>query len=377
MEKIRILHCLETIGSGGAEQLRYNLARYLDKDKFEQKIVCTHQVGVIPTYLEALGVEVFAVGNMDSPFHLTRYRAVSRIIRNYKPHIVHGAVFEGLMLGTMSGRWNKVPVVIIEETADPVDRSWRGNLLMRICGNLSDRVVAVSDASGDYVRTVLGIAEPKLQVIYNAVAKPSYPSADTTNRLKAELGIGASDFVVGSVGRLLDDTKKVSDLIKAMALLQHDIPNSKLLVVGDGQDKDMLIELCKQMSLTERVIFAGYQGETAPYYSCMDLFALASQKEAFGLVLVEAMFFQLPVVATAVGGIKQVVKHGETGLLVEKSNPVALAAAIKELYADPERRKAFGANGLLRAEQKFSMPQYVDNISNLYLELCRRKAIVT
>jgi glycosyltransferase involved in cell wall biosynthesis len=375
MEKIRVLHCLETVGSGGVEQLRYNLARYLDKERFEQKIVCTHKYGMIPEYLEGIGMEIIAVGNMDSPFHLARYRAVSKIIRSYKPHIVHGAVFEGLMMGTIAGRWNKVPGIIIEETSDPVDRSWRGNLLMRLAGALAHKVVAESDAAGDYVRSVLGIREPKLQVIHNAADKPIFPSAEETAELKAALGIGNHDFVVGSVGRLFDDHKKVSDLIKAVAILKEAIPEIKLLVVGDGNDRDNLIRLCQELSIQDRVIFAGYQGNTAPYYACMDLFAIASQREAFGIVLVEAMYFQLPVVATAVGGIKQVVKDGETGILVEKNNPHTIANAIRDLHGDPDKRKRFGFSGLQRAEQEFSVSKYVKSIDELYTKLSSRKGI--
>jgi glycosyltransferase involved in cell wall biosynthesis len=375
MEKIRILHCLETVGSGGVEQLRYNLARYMDKDIFEQKIVCTWAVGVLPDKFDTEGVQVIPIGDLRSPFHIQQYRKVMKIIREYKPHLVHGAVFEGVSLATVAGKMAGTPGVIIEETSDPADRNWKGNMLMRLYGRWADKVVAVSEAGGEYIRSVLKVVEPKLQVIPNGVATPLYPDSAATAALKTALGISGDDFVVGSVGRLFDDHKKFSDLIKAVSLLGDRCPGLKLLIVGDGPDADKLKALCSGLGLDKRVIFVGYQGDTAPYYACMDLFALASQREAFGLVLVEAMFFRLAVVATAVGGIKNVVLDKETGLLVDKNAPAALAEGIYQLYADPERREAFGQAGYSRAETEFSIATYIQRMTGLYTDLVQKKGI--
>jgi glycosyltransferase involved in cell wall biosynthesis len=373
MEKIRILHCLETIGSGGVEQLRYNLSRYLDKGRFEQKIICTKAIGVLPERMAEQGMEVIPVGIFHSPFHIDRYRKVLKVIREYKPHIVHGAVFEGLTMGTVAGWLARVPVIIIEETADPVDRTWRGDFLMRLFARLSDKVVAESQAAGEYVRSVVRVKEPRLQVINNGVDIPLYPDERSLLSLKESLGIVQGDFVVGSVGRLLDSHKRVSDLIRAVALLKERNVLVKLLIVGDGPDREALRQLCLELGVRDTVIFAGYQGDTAPYFACMDLFALASQMEAFGLVLVEAMLFKLPVVATAVGGIKQVVVNGKTGLLVDKNSPNQLSDAIADLYGDGARRKAFGEAGYQRAMDEYTISLYVSRIDRLYTDLYYQK----
>ncbi len=375
MSKIRILHTLETIGSGGVEQLRYLLAKGLDKIEFEQRIVCTQALGVLPDRLRAEGMDVMPVGLLQSPFQLSRYQSVIRIIKAYKPHIIHGAVFEGISLGVVAGRITRVPGIIIEETSDPVDRSWKGNALMRLYAGFSDRVIAASEAAGDYVRTVVHIREPKLQVVNNGVAEPEQPTPIQIERLKADLGIRPHDFVIGSVGRLFDDHKKFSDLIKAVARLKERQIPVKLLIIGDGQDRANLEALASELGLQSSVIFAGYQGDTAPYFALMNLFALASQREAFGLVLVEAMFFKLPVVATAVGGIKYVVEDGQTGRLVEKNNPSALAEAIEDLYKDPLKRSLYGDAGWKRAKAHFTAETYVEKIRKVYLELATQKGI--
>lgn len=371
-----MLHCLETIGSGGVEQLRYNISKYLDKEHFEQKIICTHAVGVLPEKMQEQGMQVIPIGRFRSPFHVARYRRVLREIRNFNPHIVHGAVFEGITMGAIAGKIARVPGIVIEETSDPVDRSRKGHFLMRMLCLLSDRVVAESAAGADYLRSRIKLEEPKLQTIINGVDFPVYPGEEATRSLKSRLGIAPGDFVVGSVGRLLDSHKRFSDLIRAAALLKQKGIPVKLLIVGDGPDLDMLNDLCIALGVREDVFFVGYQGNTAPYFACMDLFALASQMEAFGLVLVDAMLFKLPVVATSVGGIKYVVADGKTGILVDKNAPDLLAGAIGTLFYDEGKRKMLGDAGYQRAMQEFTAPVYVRNIERLYRDLLRSKGIL-
>jgi L-malate glycosyltransferase len=377
MEKIRVLHCLESIGLGGVEQLRYSISKYLDKDHFEQKIICTREFGVLPAKMRAQGMEVIPIGGFDSPFHFARYRRVIQEIRKFKPHIIHGAVFEGVTMGVVAGKIARVPAIVIEETSDPVDRSWRGNLLMRLFCWMSDRVVAEAAAGEEYLRSKIKIKEPKLQLIINGVDFPVYPTEESSRLLKDQLGIKPGDFVVGSIGRLLDAHKRFSDLIKAIALLKERNVLVKLLIVGDGPDMDMLRSLSVSLGIEEDILFVGYQGNTAPYYACMDIFSLASQTEAFGLVLVDAMLFRLPVVATSVGGIKYVVADGQTGILVPKNSPAPLAAAIETFFYDEGKRRLFGEAGYVRAMEKFTAPVYVKNIEKLYRDVLRSKGVLT
>lgn len=369
-----MLHCLETIGSGGVEQTRYSLSRHLDREGFEQMIVCTQELGILPGKMRENGVAVEAIGLVPYPFHPGRVRSVLRVIARYRPHIIHGAVFEGVTLAAVAGRLGHVPGVIVEETHDPVDRNWKGHLLMRGLSAMADRVIAVSPTVGDYVRNTLHIQEPRLRIVNNGVELQEEEPGEAVAHLRASLGIGPGETVIGSVGRLLDAHKRFSDLIRAMALLKKDGLRPRLLLVGDGPDRAMLEGLSRDLEVEDLVVFAGYQGNTRPYYQCMDLFALASAMEAFGLVAAEAMLCRLPVVASSVGGLRDVVREGETGFLVEPLSPPAFAEAIRGLLADPLLRKQMGDAGYRRALSEYTGAAYAGRIAAVYSDLYREKS---
>ena len=146
MNKIKILHIQETIGSGGVERRRLSIAKHLDKKLFEQKFVCTFAKGNIPDEIRSYGYEVIAIGQLKSPFDWSQHKKILKIIEDYKPDIIHGAVFEGVTMATINGFIKKVPIIIIEETSFPINRSWKANLLMKLFAKISNKIIGVSQA---------------------------------------------------------------------------------------------------------------------------------------------------------------------------------------------------------------------------------------
>ncbi|MEE4461522.1 glycosyltransferase [Azotobacter chroococcum] len=373
MDKIRILHCLETVGSGGVEQRRLTLARQLDSARYEQSLVCTKAVGALPARFAEAGCPLHAVGVFRGVLDREPYRQALRVVREFRPHIIHGAVFEGVSLATILGRLARVPVIIGEETSDPVNRRWRGHLLLRLLGALSHQMVAVSPAVEQYLLGRLHLPRSKVTLINNGVAEMAPPDENQIRALRERLELAPEHFVIGTVGRLLDRHKRVSDLIRALAALLPACPEARLLVVGKGPDEGMLRELAGQLGVAAQVRFAGYQADPQPCYALMDVFALASAMEAFGLVLVEAMYAGLPVVATRVGGIPGVVDEGASGLLVPPGQPPALAEAILELRRDPARRQSMGRAGQALATTNFGAERYVRDVDHLYQRLAAQR----
>lgn len=374
--KIRVLHCIESIHSGGVEKTREIFARLYDKNIFELKIVCTRATGPIVNSLRDEGVELIEIGIFDKVWRIGRYKNVLKVINEFKPHIIHGAVFEGVILASIAGYIGRVPVIILEETSDPQNRTPKATYLLKFLSGLSDKVIGVSPAVFSYLNDTARINESKLRLINNGVYPPVHMVEDSLQKLKKELGIQDGDVIIGSVGRLRNFHKLITDLVDALALTNDAFPNLKLLIVGDGEDREMIEDYIKTKELAERVIMVGFQPDPHPYFEIMDIFAIVSHMEAFGLVVVEAMFHKLPIIASKVGGLKDIVVHNKTGLLVDAHQPNQIADAIRKFLGDRNLMISMGEAGYERAHSDYSARRYVKDIENLYMELLSQKQII-
>jgi glycosyltransferase involved in cell wall biosynthesis len=373
---IRVLHIQETMGSGGVERLRLSLSKLLDKDKYELKIICTHTGGSIKEEIEKEGTEVIAIGQFKGIFDYKKHREVQKIINTFQPHIIHGAVFEGVTMAAINGYIKKVPVILLEETSDPKNRSWKGNLLMKFFVKLSDAIIGVSPGVVDYLENTLKLPKHKIFLVNNGVVLPREISRTEIAELKVSLGINSNDIVIGSVGRMLqDENKRFSDLIKAFAIVCKTHSNVKLLLVGSGPEVEKYKKLSEELAISDKVIFTGYQSDVALYYRVMNIFVLVSAYEAFGLVLAEAMLSKLPVVATKVGGMKYIVDDTKTGFLVKPFDVNAIAEKLNVLCFDEELRTNFGNNGFTKAIANYTEKQYVNNLFTLYQKLLKKNKI--
>jgi glycosyltransferase involved in cell wall biosynthesis len=370
---LRILHCLENISWGGVEQRRLLLARGLDGARFQQRILCTRAIGPLAGEMREAGMPVDEIGAFRlSVLDPQRYRRALKVIRDFRPHIIHGAVFEGTAVAMVAGGLAGVPVKIAEETSDPVDRTWRGHLLIKALFSRADVVIGVSPAVAGYLQR-LGITDSKRQLIWNSALPPRAIPIEQRNARRAELRLAESDFVAGTVARLDDDHKRVSDLIDALARTGEPTSAMKLLIVGDGPDRAALEARARAKGVGDRCRFVGFQRDTSLYYSLMDVFVLASSREAFGLVLAEAMMAGLPVVGTNVGGIPHVLDGGSAGLLVPPFDPAGLAGAIQFLRDDPVQRRELAARGKRLAESRYRPERYIADITRLYESLAEAK----
>ena len=374
-KKIKILHIQETIGSGGVERRRLSLAKHLDRNLFDQLFVCTVEKGNIPGEIRSLGFDVISIGKLKSPFDWSQHKKIQKIINDYKPDIIHGAVFEGVTMAAVNGWIKKVPVVIVEETSDPQNRSWKGNLLMKALSFLADKFVGVSQGVTDeYLKAKLKISDKKVILVNNGVAIPRDVSTTEISEAKMKWGIKENDFVIGSTGRMLSDShKRFSDLIKAFANFSKKNDHAKLILIGEGPERAGYEKLAQDLQMSDKVIFTGYQSDVALFYRMMDVFAMVSAREAFGLVLAEAMLNKLPVIATRVGGMKYIVEDHHTGFLVEPFKIDEMSEKFENLFNNSQNRTKMGENGFEIAMTQYTEAVYVKKIETLYLDAFKQK----
>lgn len=345
------------------------MAQGLGSDHYEHALICQEASGPIPGILRDAGWTIHEIGLAPGILSPAWHSRAYEIAKAFQPDIVHGAVYEGEALACGIGMRMPRVKVVMEETSDPVNRRWTGNALMRAMCLRANACVGVSPRVTDYLREILGIPERKIRLINNAVAIVAPPAPDRLAEMRTALGIDESDVIIGSVGRVYDDHKRFSDIIRALPIIRSAKQKTRLLIVGDGPDRAILERLAEELGLTDAVIFAGYQGSPRDFYHLMDVFVLASAHEAFGLVLLEAMLSEVPVVASDVGGIPFVLDHGKAGLLVQPMQPREIATAVLTLLQDQQAVQAYQTAGLVRARSAFSAEGYVKEVSNLYADL--------
>jgi len=342
------------------------LARLLDPERYEQRLLVRSSNGTLSAAIQSAGTSIVEIGDgrLFKPAVLAR---AVKVAREFRPHIVHGAVFEGIGAAVVAGRACGARVVV-EETSHATNRSRAGHALFRALAAVSDACVAISPAVGDYLVEVTGVSRAKVTVIPNGVFAPAPPTAPGAE-LRRSLGLPEAALVVGTVCRLNDDShKRVSDLLRALLQLS----NVHLLIVGEGPERHALERLALDLGVEQRAHFVGYRDDVGNAYATMDVFALVSAREGFGLSLAEAMLAHLPVVATAVGGIRDIVVHEQTGLLVPPADVDAIAAALRRLLDAPEQRRIFADAGRDRAQRLFSAERYARDIDAFYRRLLKR-----
>ena len=336
---------------GGAEVHVIALCRKLAARGHHVTAVCPRGRPLV-TELRHHGIDLWAPRTTGKFDPLTLARLAARLRRD-RVDVLHTHLSTGSLIGSLAARLAGVPAVA---TVHGLNR--------RTCFNYARRVIAISQA----VRRNLieqGLPDSRVTVIYNGVEWQRYREVPHAGALRAELGFSADDLVIGAVGRLGPE-KGHFYLIEATALAARAGLPLRLLIVGEGRQRQVLEDTAHRCGIAERVTFAGFQRDVRPYQAAMDIFCLPSLKEGLSLSALEAMAVGKPVIASRVGGTPEVVIEGESGMLVEAANATALAEAILALARDPQRARRMGEAGRVRVERYFDLERMVDQIEEVY-----------
>jgi glycosyltransferase involved in cell wall biosynthesis len=369
---LKVLQVIPTLDRSGAEKQMVLLAAGLPRERFAVEVAALTRLGPLESDLKAAGVPVTLIGKRFKADPLALMRLV-RFMRSRRFDVVQTWIFAANVYGRIAARRAKVPVVVTAEMA--VDL-WKGRMELAIDRRLSrwtDRVVGNSQAVADFYRDQVGIPTEKLAVIASGIGDEEPPVVDRA-AVRAELGIEPEAPVVLFAGRLAAQ-KAVEDLLKAADLLQHLRPDLVWLLAGDGPEREGLETMARAFELGRRVRFLGHREDVPRLLALADLLVLPSRYEGLPNVVLEAMRFRKPVVATAAPGTTEVVVDGVTGRLVPIGKPPALAQAVRTVIEDPELARRFGEAGRVRVEAEFRAATMVERFASLYEELARGKGV--
>jgi glycosyltransferase involved in cell wall biosynthesis len=361
---------------GGAEGFAALLAGRLDPERFESTICATRWQGVAEDLdarerLADTPAELITMSR-GSRLNLRPWWWLVREMRRRRIDILHTHMLGSNIWGALIGPLVPVPVLIAHEHS----WSWQGQHFRRLLdrhlvARRADAVVAVSRLDRRLLTEVEGIPPEKTRYIPMGI--PTLPPPRTEPAaVRAEFGIGPDQPVVGAVAALRPQ-KNFDLLIHSVAALREEFPGIRLLIVGgdDGTQGQVvrLTELAGSLGIGDAVTLTGPRTDAFDLITSFDVGVLSSDYEGSPRSVLEYMEAAKPVVATGVGGVPDMVRDGETGILVEPRDPVAFADAIGELLRDPDRAAAMGRAGRDLRRREFTIEAMVNRVQDLYLEL--------
>ena len=363
-----ICHVIHALGVGGAEVLVDHMVRRMSSE-FRCVVAVLDDVGEIGRKLQRDGVVVE---------HLHRQPGIDRncarrlrtFADQYQASLIHAhqctPFFQAMLSRGLTGTR---PVILTEHGRHfPDFPSRKRTVVNRLLLRKHDRIFGVGKATQQALIANEGLPASRVEMIYNGVDLKALGKADPGARasVRQEFGFAADDFVVLLIARL-HELKDHQTALRTIDRVRQAVPNVRLLLVGEGDQRPAIEQTIVERSLQDHVKLAGTRSDIANLLAASDSFLLTSISEGIPLTVIEAMAARRPVVATAVGGLSEMIQHGRNGLLAAAGDDAGLAQSLVQLYRQPELRTAMGGTGEAIARDMFSL----DSMLKAYREVYR------
>ncbi len=361
-----MLHVLPSLCAGGAERLVVFDVTRLPRERYEAVVCCLVEHGALADEVQRVGIPIVVLGGFPGLAHPPRLIHLFRIIRRVRPDIVHTHLQSANLFARALAILARVPVVVASEHNVYSGKHRRYIYLERLLAKKTHAIIAVSDEVRRYLAAQLGISPELIRVIPNGV-DCLVPNPVRVAEMRAKLAIDGETFVLGVVASLTPK-KGHEHLIRALPLLKQP-GRFRLLLAGEGPERSRLAQLAESLGVAGQLTFLGLQRNVADVLALLDLFVLPSLTEGMPLALLEAMAAGVPVLATSVGGVPEVVRHGKTGWLVPAASSSALAEAIEDLADRPMVRRNMSLAGRVAVQASYSANHHVAELDRLYVQL--------
>lgn len=372
---------------GGGEYSLFYLIQGLRKDLFNLLVIYAEENNLIEKYREA-GIETLKIplspriistyrdGIRYNPFHLCAcvwhliggIVRLARILHNYNIDMLHPHDNLSKIIGGIAARCAGVKVVT--HCRDELKNGFVEKVLKYYQYFVMDKIITVSNK----VRNLFilnGRVPARVVTIYNGIDPDLFNPDKIDNSARAEMRIENGCTVVGTVA-VFDSCKGHVYLFEALERLKSEgLKNFKCLVVGDGREKENLVDFVEKSRLSKEVVFLGYRKDIPRLLRVLDILVIPSVQEAFPRVALEAMAMRVPVIATNVGGLPEAILDGKTGIIIPPKDIEALCNALKYLIENPKLREEMGRNGRRRVEKNFTIEENVVKTEQVYLQILK------
>lgn len=371
MAKLRLALCITDLDVGGAERALVELATRLDRNRFDPVVYClgprppSPEASCVPP-LEAVGVEVHCLGATGGRQILPVVGRLKKLLKDRRPDLLQSFLFHANLVGRLAARKVGVrPVVSGIRVAEP--RRWY-LWADRLTSRWVDRYVCVSRSVARYSASKARLPADKLVVIPNGVDLTRFPAAAPID--PSSLGVDRGRRIVAYVGRL-DRQKGVGWLVASAPLWLKRLPDCDLVLVGAGPDREPLERQIRRQGAGGRIHLAGWRPDVAEILAATELLVLPSRWEGMPNVVLEAMASRLPVVASDVEGVRELLGPAARDQTVRYGDSESLAEKILALLSDDDLAPEMGRRNRERAEQQFNVDRVVADYQDLWESLAR------
>lgn len=344
-ERVRVLEVIGNANMGGMENYLQNFITHLPSSEYEITCICPYESGFTASLREIGVEEVYITPIEDNPV----WRSIQLTIevgRLHKIDVLHAHMPKAHVLAGLAG-------VLLQK---PVVASVHGM-------NFTSQELGITRAVGSHLITncleaytqalAMGVSSERIDIVRNGVDPEVFAHRHPANKLRDLINVPCNTRLVGFVGRL--DEEKGPDLfLRAAQYINYRLEDVHFVMIGEGLMRDQLHDMCRNLNLENNVHFVGWMN-TAEVYPELDILAHTSRSDGTSLVLLEAMACECPTVGIAVGGVREIIEDGRTGLLAGLGDWEAVGMKVIQLLEDPERLRKMGAAGRIRIEKNFNV----------------------
>lgn len=360
----KILFLITELDPGGAERALLDLVVRLDRDRFEPHVACLKGRGALERDFRQAGVPLHAL-EMRGPWDLRGFARLIGLLGRERPRILHTLLFHANLAGRIAAWLCGTPCIVSAIRVCEVER--RSHLVLDYWTHwMVDREICVGDRVLEFTHRFARLPREKLLSIPNGLDPGPYEKLDRS--LRSELGVSEDAFLVSSVGRITAQ-KDPETLLDAAALVCRKRSGVLFAHAGTGERKAAFARSVEERGLQGRFRLLGWRSDVSRLLGASDLYVLTSRWEGMPHTVLEAMAAGVPVVATAVGSVPEMVNQGQTGLLVPPGSPERLAEAILRLADDPLLRRQMSERGRKKLLAGFTADAVSRKHQELYQEL--------